>query len=171
MCKSIYARRSKYKPYCFGCYCIQNPDVRIVNRYRLKEQYVHEWLKATFPEVKFEHNHRVDWYEDLFTGTLNLELDEHQHARYTCENKRIMEIFRDFGNRPMYLIRFNPDAYVDQHGIKHPSCFDSRKSPRKGEWIRRLAVLQKEINKAREIALKGEFAKEITIVSLFFNKY
>ena len=55
-----------------------------------------------------------------------VEVDENSHRGYICSKERAREgIF--FSNAPLgatlVMLRFNPDAYADYDGIKHPSCF------------------------------------------------
>lgn len=46
------------------------------------------------------------------------ECDEHQHAwhsgNYSCDEKRISDLFDEFGGTPMVVIRWNPDTYKVQ---------------------------------------------------------
>jgi len=44
-------------------------------------------------------------------------------------------------NRPMVLIRFNPDKYEEK------SCFDKDAKLIKNEWERRIKVLKKHVKK------------------------
>jgi len=50
---------------------------------------------------------RPDVFIDKFTHVVIIECDENQHKDTSCENKRTMELFQDFGNRPIVFIRFN----------------------------------------------------------------
>jgi hypothetical protein len=66
-----------------------------------------------------------------------------------CENKRMMQLFEDFGNRPVVFIRFNPDSY-DENGNKHQSSFKYGKLGipgirNKKEWNSRLVCLKETI--------------------------
>lgn len=47
----------------------------------------------------------------------------------------------DLADRPMILIRFNPDKFEDK------SCFDRAAKLIKNEWNRRIKVLKKEIKR------------------------
>jgi hypothetical protein len=113
---------------------------------------------------------RPDAYLDLFTHVLIIECDENQHENYICENKRTMELFQDFNNRPIVFIRFNPDSYVV--GIKKIlSSFKIHKISgvpiirNKKEWNNRLNTLKDVIHK-----YLGKIPeKEVTIENLFFD--
>jgi hypothetical protein len=55
---------------------------------------------------------RPDVRIDMGSHIIIVECDEDQHKGYSCENKRMMEIFQNCGNRPIVFIRFNPDSYT-----------------------------------------------------------
>ena len=71
---------------------------------------------------------RPDMVCDLGSHILIIECDEnkHKHGDYSCENKRIMELNQDFSenniHRPIVVIRFNPDTYIDSNNQKIESC-------------------------------------------------
>lgn len=67
---------------------------------------------------------------------------------------KLNETFTDLADRPMILIRFNPDKFV---------LIDAKLI--KNEWNRRIKVLKKEIKKA----LKEIPEDLITIKCLFFD--
>jgi hypothetical protein len=80
------------------------------------------------------------------THCIVIECDEHSHdaSYYSCENKRIMTIFRDLASRPLIVIRFNPDGY------KKKKCFDFNDKNQiivnESEWEMRSNALKEEIN-------------------------
>ena len=47
-----------------------------------------------------------------------IELDEDQHKYTSCDEKRMMELFQDLGNRQLVLIRINPDKYNKKGKMK-----------------------------------------------------
>jgi hypothetical protein len=98
---------------------------------------------------------------DLFTHTIIVECDENGHKAYdtTCEIAKMNETFTDLADRPMVLIRFNPDKYNDK------SCFDKDCKLIKTEWNRRIKVLKKEIN----TFIKDIPEDLITNIYLFFD--
>lgn len=57
---------------------------------------------------------RPDLLLDLGYQVIIIEIDENQHRSYdcSCETKRIMELSRERGHRPIVFIRFNPDEYI-----------------------------------------------------------
>jgi hypothetical protein len=119
----------QYRGYCTRCFIYIFPEERISKIYKIKEQHVVDFIKDNFTNAfTFDKTvggcskRRPDAYIDLYIHVLIIECDENQHKNYSCENKRIMELFVDFASRPIVFIRFNPDSYTI--GIKKiPSSF------------------------------------------------
>jgi hypothetical protein len=97
---------------------------------------------------------RPDLLLDLGYQILIVEVDESQHIDYdcSCENKRIMELSKDLGHRPIVFIRFNPDEY-EKDGENITSCWGNNKNgichvknSKKCEWKERLLVLAQHID-------------------------
>ncbi len=93
---------------------------------------------------------RPDLLVDLGDRVIVVEIHENQHESYDlmCENKRSMELSRDVGRRPMVMIRFNPDGYVDDNSLKVTSywhvdknCVTQVKKCKEIEWHERLETL------------------------------
>jgi hypothetical protein len=102
---------------------------------------------------------------------LIVEVDENQHEDYetSCENKRLCELYKDFGFRNMLCIRFNPDNYVNENGDKITSCFGydkhgicKLKKSKVKEFNERIKVLCNCITERKP-------SKSITIVNLFYD--
>lgn len=179
LCKSVYVNEAKkYYPYCFICFCVKNPDVEIPRKYKVKELHVVLALKETFPTVEMVFDKRVDdacssrrpdVRIECLTHTIIIECDENQHAGYSCENKRVMEIFQDLGNRPIVFIRFNPDSYTIE-GKRFEGSFKLTKTgylvPKKKEWKKRTTELIKVIKKHLEEVPE----KEVTTEFLYYSQ-
>ena len=153
--------------------CVLNPDVEIPRRYKLKEHHMVDTLKDKFPDVKMVFDKKVDNACSLrrpdvriecLTHTVIVECDENQHKNTSCEDKRTMELFKDLGNRPLVMIRFNSDKYGDVD-----SCFKFTRagslSLNKKEWRKRINVLCKYI----EDNLHTVPEKEVNVEYLFYN--
>lgn len=122
-CKSINASRSNWKPYCFRCYCVLNPDAVIPRKYKLKEHHVVDALKAHFKEqitMIFDKpveggcsKKRPDVSIDFGSHCLMIEIDENRHVNYSCEERRMVELYEDIGFRKIIFLRFNPDGYKE----------------------------------------------------------
>ncbi len=176
-CHSVYVgSRSKFHPYCFRCYCILNPDADIPRKYKFKEHYLREKLQDEFKDVKLVFDKRVgesgkkpDVLIDCGTHCIVTECDENCHTYYTCEEKREMQIFQDLGNRPLVMIRFNPDSYKEDSGRIVPSCFTMTKTAGwkvdKTEWERRTNEL---INIVKTY-MEEVPTKDYTRIELFYG--
>jgi hypothetical protein len=73
---------------------------------------------------------------------LHIECDENQHAKisdYSCDEKRISEIYGEFPGKKYVVIRWNPDNY------KNP--IDIRKITKKSEKLEILLKCIKEVIK------------------------
>jgi len=121
---------------------------------------------------------RPDVLIDCLTHSIIIECDEYEHVNYECENKRTMQLFQDLGNRPLVLIRFNPDTYVNENEEKVQGCFkaltkveDIHKKRfyniNETEWIRRVNILEKNIKEY--LSLDTFPNKEVTEIKLFYS--
>ncbi len=125
-------------------------------------------LLERFPDVKLVFDKRIDGACSLrrpdvriecFTHTIIIECDENKHAGYSCESKRIMELFQDLGNRPLVVLRFNPDR-----DSKGNTCFKLTKrsslSLIKKEWKVRISLLSERIDHHIEHVPEKELTQE-----------
>ena len=122
-CHTISIVGSKWKPYCFRCYCVLNPDAIIPRKYKLKEHHVVDALKAHFKEqitMIFDKaieggcsKKRPDVSIDFGSHYIMIEIDENRHVNYSCEEKRMVELYEDVGFRKIIFLRFNPDGYKE----------------------------------------------------------
>jgi len=148
----IMSQNKTYRPYCFKCYCVKNHDIEIKRRYKTKENLLAEALKEMNLGIYFIQDKSVggcsqkrpDFLFDLFTHTVIVECDENGHRGYntTCELDKLNATFTDLADRPMIIIRFNPDNYQGK------SCFDKECKLIKTEWNKRIKVLKKELIKS-----------------------
>jgi len=120
---------------------------------------------------------RPDMVCDLGSHILIIECDENKHknGNYICENKRIMELSQDFSenniHRPIVIIRFNPDSYVDSNNQKIESCWKVGKDgilriKNKDNWNLRL-------NKLLETTyhyISNKPIKDVTFEYLFYDR-
>jgi len=174
----------KYKGYCIRCFVHMFPDEPVTRGFKTKESTVVQWIKEKYPDKRWIFDRKVDngcsrfrpdIFLDLLTHSLIIEIDENQHESYEnmCENKRMMSLFEDLGNRPLVLIRFNPDSYTNLHGTDVKSCFvytnqnglPSIRDPKK--WNERLETLKNCID--HHINTVPE--KEITVEHLYYDGY
>lgn len=170
LCKYTYVRESSYKPHCFRCFCYLNPDKKIPRKFMMKENFIDRYLQNEFPNITIIHNRQIeggcsskrpDWSIHCVEYGIVIECDEDKHKRYTCENKRIMTMFEDFGNIPLVVLRFNPDEYENKSCFEfdEKNCISSTE-----EWDKRKIVLKNMI----EHYLKNKPTKEVTLEYLFY---
>jgi hypothetical protein len=133
------AVHERYKGHCLRCFVHLFPGEKVSRNYKIKEQHFTDYIKAAgvLPEdagITFDKRiqggcsgRRPDIFVDLYTHTVHCENDEDQHRSTTCENKRLMELFQDAGNRPQVQLRFNPDGFTSADGTRYPNCFKHNK--------------------------------------------
>jgi hypothetical protein len=180
---SVYAR-NKYENYCIPCYIQLFPDKPTTRNYKTKEKAVADFVLSSFSSFTWITDRRIhdgcskrrpDLLLDLGSHVVIVEVDENQHIEYdcSCENKRIMEISRDIGHRPLVFIRFNPDVYFDNKNNKITSCWKPNKqngvlcipTNKQGEWNNRLSILKKQI----EYWIENKTYKTVEIIQLYYD--
>ena len=112
----------------------------------------------------------------LNTYSIIIECDENQHKSYEiqCDISRTHKI-QEALNRPILMIRFNPDEYVDSNKKKIKSCFkiDTKIGltiiPKDQEelWNNRLNKLKDTIIENLNINLE----EPIKLIKLFYDNY
>ncbi len=187
-CKTVFVdKRSNFYPLCQACFCNKYPDHEKSTLYKIKERYLRDELRLRFPDKDINmifdkavdggcSKKRPDVLIDLLLYSIIIECDEGQHKNYECENKRTMQLFEDLGERPLILIRFNPDSYME-NDKKVEGCFkslikieDIHKKKfydiNEKEWERRLDILEEVIRgKIKEEIPK----KEVEEIKLFYD--
>jgi hypothetical protein len=162
------------------------PDHELTRNYKTKEKCVADFIKDNFPDKDWICDKRVqegcskrrpDLLLDLGYQIIIVEIDENQHNNYecSCENKRIMELSKDLGHRPIILIRFNPDKYININNEVIKSCWklndkgiiQIQKNKIK-EWNNRLEHLKTQIEYWSKEEHKTN--KTIETIQLFFDE-
>ena len=187
-CPAQKAQNPAYEGYCVRCFVHLFPDKPATRNYKTKERLVIERLKpvleAEFPhlETSFDRSvnggcsrRRPDVFVDALTHCGIGEIDEEGHetdAYCSCENRRNMEIFQDLGNRPLVIVRINPDAYTDAKGVRHGSCFGRDTTGKlvitdEAEWKKRVDLF---IERMRE-NLRTIPTREVTVEHLYYNGF
>jgi len=176
----------RYDGYCMRCFIHDpaNADKPVFRNYKTKEIDVVQRVKSVFPDVSWIHDKKVengcskrrpDLFLDMGSHVIVVEIDEYQHRDYdpSCVNKRLMELSKDVGHRPLVVIRFNPDDYTNEDGTRVPSCWGAtaighvRVRPcKKEEWTRRVDALNDEIR----FWTTHEVGKTVEVVQLFYDK-
>jgi EsV-1-7 cysteine-rich motif len=179
-CMTQIHHNAKYRGYCFRCFIYTFPDEPVSYNFKVKEQHVVDYIKEQFSDIELTldktiqggcSKKRPDIFIDRYTHSVIVEIDEDQHSDYSCENKRMMELFEDLGNRPIVFIRFNPDAYSNKDGELVKSCFNYHKTTGapyvgdKDDFNHRLTTLDNTMR----TQIDNIPEKEVTIVNLFYN--
>ena len=182
-CKMIYGKKryieslDKKVRCCAGCFYNFYPNDEIPRRFKCKQHYFNEKLIEEFGVNFFQYDKKIkcgcsgrrpDWFIDCFKYSIIIELDEDQHKYTSCDEKRMMELFQDLGNRQLVLIRINPDKYKED-GKTIKSCFTFSKT-------NTIKATTKNFNKRFNLLVEkikyyidNEPEKEITVEKLFFS--
>ncbi|GAQ90581.1 hypothetical protein KFL_006580100 [Klebsormidium nitens] len=183
-CGTIVQNRNK--GYCVRCFVFLFPDEKVSRNYKIKEKHFVDYIKAAdilpdTPQVTFDKRlqggcsaRRPDIFVDVYTHTVHSECDENQHSvgSYSCDNKRLMELFQDAGNRPQVQLRFNPDSFTSASGVKHPSCFKYNKTGlpvirNQAKWEARMKVYLERLT----YHLTHVPDWEVTVEHLFYDGF
>ena len=177
LCDLIFSSK-KYDYLCFGCYYYMNPNSVLTRNHKTKENQIMSDLNKEFNNIIIQDKiilngcskRRPDGLINLNDYNIIIEIDENQHSYYSCENKRLMEIFKDLGNSPLTIIRFNPDTYkLDNKIFKSPFGITKVDGKLKiinyNEYNIRLNKLIEIIKKNLNIIPD----KEINIINLFYT--
>ena len=174
---------NKYKGYCLYCFINIFPDNNINIKFKTKERNVVDFILNHFNNFTWSYNKtiydgcskkRPDLLLDLGFQVIIIEIDENQHLPYnsSCENKRLMQLSLDINHRPLILIRFNPDQYINNNTlIKSPWIINKNNGSliihkdKINEWNSRLNILQDNIS----YYIKNESSKIILLIHLFFD--
>lgn len=168
-----------YKPYCAECHFKLNPHDPRIRNYKTKEHAFVIPIQKIYPEMILDKavvggcsRRRPDGHIECLTHSVIIEVDEDQHMGYTsiCENRRMMHLYTDLGNRPIVFIRINPDSY--KNGKKRvKGCFTLSKKTGvllidKKEFSRRF----EQITEVIANAVKTVPDRAISSQHLFFSK-
>jgi hypothetical protein len=153
----------KYEGYCLFCFIHLFPDKQVSRNYKTKERTVVEFILKIFSDFTWITDKKIqdgcskrrpDLLLDLGYQVVIVEIDENQHNNYDCicENKRLMEISKDIGHRPLIFIRFNPDSYINKNNEIIKSCWKANKNgiyiinkESNIDWNNRLDTLKNQI--------------------------
>jgi hypothetical protein len=156
-----------------------HPDEDIPRRYRLKEHYIADAIKEVFgKDITLTLNktieggcskRRPDIRMDFGSHCIMVEIDENCHLNYSCEDKRMIDLYEDVGFRKCVFLRFNPDAY-DESGIRYTTPFSFTST---GLMIVDELEMKRRINQLVERITyfkNNEPIEQLTIEYLFYGK-
>ena len=109
---------------------------------------------------------RPDLLCDFGSYVLVIEIDENQHLRncVSSEKQKMNSIWEQLGNKPICFIRFNPDEYIDDDGVKHASTFKTHRvnsgekrvrATHAGEFEERMSHLVEVVSHVVENQIEG----------------
>jgi hypothetical protein len=173
----------KYNGYCMRCFMYTFPDKPVSRNYKTKETSVKDFVLSNNSNETWIGDKRIqdgcsknrpDLICDFGEKLVIVEIDENQHVDYnsTCQIARLNNLSQDVYFRPIILIRFNPDDYIDEKGEKIKSPWIKGKDgiiriikKTQTEWNKRLQKLDEEIKKSKS----RETKELIEIVHLFYD--
>ena len=133
LCKSEFCTtlgNKHYNGYCLKCTVELFPQIKTRKNIKSKELNVIRNIQNKFKNITMlvdkvvgSSRKRPDLTIDLGGHVIVVEVDENQHRGYKEEGKRIVQLSKDFGFRPVIFIRFNPDSYTDENGHMINSCW------------------------------------------------
>ncbi len=185
---STHAVKGRYRGYCMPCFASLFPLEPIASNFKTKERLVvlvlDELLKRDYTHLEVTYDKQVvggcsrrrpDIAVDVLTHVVIVECDEDGHDTEdycSCENKRMMQLFQDYGNRPIVFIRFNPDAYTNSVGVRISSCFTRTptglvKLTKEKTWNDRLRVLKERVKLYIEVIP----SQEVTVEHLYYDDF
>ena len=179
-------KNPKYENYCLRCFIHLFPDKPNIRNYKTKEKSVVDFVISNFSNFSWISDKKIndgcsrrrpDLLLDLGFQVIIVEIDENQHNNYdcSCENKRLMEISKDLGHRPIVFIRFNPDEYVNNNNEIIKSCWRVNnkgiiqiQKNKVEEWNIRLGSLKNQIEYwSKE---ENQINKTIETIKLYFDE-
>ena len=180
---NLCEQRSQKDNYCMRCYYFNNPTKK-PKRLKVKEEEVLNYLKEHFKDINLITDkaligdgiclkNRPDVLIHLNNHSVIIEIDEEQHKWYekSCDEARINNI-QEALNRPIIIIRFNPDAYIE-NGKKIKSCFKNDEKTglktipknQQQNWYNRLLKLKETLASS----IENYTDEPIRIIKLFYD--
>ena len=176
-CKNVDCESSgniKYRYYCSFCFQHLFPDDVLTKNIRFKtsETCVKMFINEKFSNFIHDtciwtgncdcsHRRRIDHRILIGNTLLCIETDEFQHKKYkdkdNYEEIRYNDLYMIHGGKFIF-IRFNPDKFVDEKGVRQVIEMDEK-----------LEVLEKEIRKQMNRIKNNKNDELLEIIYLFFD--
>lgn len=124
-----------------------------LNKVSIKEYLLFRFLQQNFTSFKIYWDkqikgtsYRPDFRINFGTFQILIENDENQHKYYNKidEIERLDEIYKCL-NIPLYIIRFNPDKYINNDVVVN-GCFSTNTVSNSTDWESRLNKLKDTID-------------------------
>jgi hypothetical protein len=194
MCKNdcgAQTHNELYQGYCYQCYVVIFPDSPVSISYLTKEKNVCSYVatklvnetqnvKDLIIDVTYNKiieggssKRRPDLFIKKNSNCVMTEIDEHRHTVYDNEDDmiRISQLWNDIGKKPLVIIRFNPDSYINKDGKRILTPWQKTikgtqlKPDMIDDWNKRLKKLYKCIN----YWILNKPKKMITIIYLYYD--
>jgi hypothetical protein len=180
-CNITLSYGNKYEGYCVQCYTRKYPERPILKNYKPKEIGVSNFIKNVFSnhnlklDKKFGNSKKRPDISLIFsTHVIIVEVDEYQHKHYVKKNEseRTEKLLNE-NDKPIVIIRFNPDGYINSKKNKIKSCWSYDEETKlttiknKDDWNNRLFTLQEKI----EYWCSNIPENMFQIVYLFYDGY
>ena len=173
-CPFDHRAKQKYSMYCTKCFEQNFPDDprTCMIRARSHENAVRDFLAANYEDPSFIHNtslwtgqaectcrRRIDFRALIGNTLLCIEVDENQHAYRDAEDEelRYNDLMMLHGGKFVF-IRFNPDLYIDEEGLRKNPTMESR-----------LLVLKDAIDEQIERIEEEDNEELVEILYLFYD--
>ncbi len=164
----------KYNGYCSECFRYNFPldPLTFQIRSKTKEIAVRDYINANFEG--FQHDkimttshcdcsikRRIDHRYLINNTLLVVETDENQHISYDAMDEEIRydDLYMAFSGKWIY-IRFNPDKYISNKGIRKNPTIASR-----------LPILKEEIQKQLSRIKNNENTELLERIYMYYDKY
>ncbi len=187
MCKSctlFVIRPNINENLCWNCYIGAYPDTLRVKNYLTKERHIVAFFKEHYPNYVWVYNRnlnscargpRPDLLVDFGSFVVIIEVDEHQHKHsiyIECDEKRTTDISVKL-DKPLVMLRINPDSYKDANGKVQKGMFNKDKNNKLSIdldiWNERKLIIESTFN--RLIQNPPDDNDLLTTEKLFFDGF
>ncbi len=181
-CRNCFDRSAnkKYRLYCKECFITKFPNEHVFKKNKTREESVIKYIKEQYSHLNWIFNKPLEGlklFPDIFLETddryLIIEVDENQHEKYekTKEEIRMHKISEILNNKPLFIIRFNTDAFIDNHGTPNESPWWKYGGElivkNEKDWNKRLQKLSDKIQYILNVNLEN--IQFFNIIYLFYN--
>jgi hypothetical protein len=115
---------------------------------------------------------RPDMCYDFGTGSLIIEVDESGHKNYSCEDVRMLMLYLDLAERPIFFVRINPDKFEDRELMFRRTPKMLQLKCNQQEFDYRMNTLIENIKSIYDIFVTRNDGPSITfqVIYLFMNE-
>lgn len=140
---------------------------------KIKKNNIIKHIKSKFNNFIL-HNDPINNYFSKSKPDLLLNFSNFIIIIQIDKTKKIFELPKNLESKSIVLIKFNPDSYINQDGIKIKSCWKINKyntveiiNTKISEWNERINILNLEI----QYWIDNKEKNNIEVVELFYNNF